>query len=88
MTHRMKNAIIIPGRPDREEYYDPARTTNSNDHWYPWLSKQLMQQDIFTVALEIPKPYQPSREYTDKGHFTLGSLHGEAFPELRDYVLA
>lgn len=55
----MKNAILIPGRPDKEEYYDPDLPTNSNDHWFPWLSKQLMQNDIFTVALEIPKPWQP-----------------------------
>lgn len=55
----MKNAILVPGRPDKSEYYDPTRATNSNDHWFPWLSKQLMQNDIFTVSLEIPKPYQP-----------------------------
>ncbi len=55
----MRNAILIPGRPDQDEYYDPARPTNSNDHWFPWLSKQLMLKDIFTVALEIPTPWQP-----------------------------
>lgn len=55
----MRNTILIPGRPDREEYYDPVRPTNSNDHWFPWLSKQLMLKDIFTVALEIPTPWQP-----------------------------
>ncbi|HUD06957.1 MAG TPA: alpha/beta fold hydrolase [Candidatus Saccharimonadales bacterium] len=55
----MKNAILIPGRPDKDEYYDPKQPTNSNNHWFPWLSKQLMQNDIFTVALEIPKPWQP-----------------------------
>lgn len=55
----MKNAILVPGRPDKDEYYDPARPTNSNDHWFPWLSKQLMQNEIFTVSLEMPRPWQP-----------------------------
>jgi predicted alpha/beta hydrolase family esterase len=55
----MKNAILVPGRPDRDVYYDPSRPTNSNDYWFPWLSKQLMMKDIFTVSLEIPNPWQP-----------------------------
>ena len=58
----MKNAILIPGRPDKEEYYDPALPSNSNDHWFPWLTKQLMLKDIFTVSLEIPTPWQPRYE--------------------------
>lgn len=55
----MKNAILIPGRPDKDEYYDPERPTNSNDNWFPWLSKQLQINDIFAVAIEPPKPWQP-----------------------------
>lgn len=55
----MRNAILIPGRPDKDEYYDPRYPSNSNSHWFPWLTKQLMINDIFTVALEIPKPWQP-----------------------------
>jgi len=54
-----KNAILVPGRPDKKEYYDPTRPTNSNDIWFPWLSKQLILQDILAVALEIPRPWQP-----------------------------
>lgn len=55
----MKNAILVPGRPDKEEYYDPQYPTNSNSHWFPWLSKQLQIHDVFAVALEIPEPYSP-----------------------------
>lgn len=58
----MKNAILVPGRPDKEEYYSPKYPTNSNSHWFPWLSKQLQINDIFTVALEIPHPYSPRYE--------------------------
>ncbi len=56
----MKNAILVPGRPDKEEYYNPKYPTNSNNHWFPWLSKQLQIHDIFAVAVEIPEPYSPS----------------------------
>lgn len=55
----MKNAILVPGRPDKEEYYDPQYPTNSNSHWFPWLSKQLQINDIFAVGIEIPRPWQP-----------------------------
>ncbi len=55
----MKNAILVPGRPDRDEHYDPKQPSNSNDHWFPWLSKQLIVRDIHTVAIELPMPFQP-----------------------------
>lgn len=58
----MKNAILVPGRPDKDEYYDPQYPTNSNSHWFPWFSKQLQVNDIFTVAIEPPKPWQPRYE--------------------------
>lgn len=55
----MKNAILVPGRPDKEEYYDPKYPTNSNNHWFPWVSKQLQINDVFAVAIEPPTPWQP-----------------------------
>ena len=58
----MKNAILVPGRPDKEEFYDPAEPTTSNNHWFPWLTKQLMLHDILTVSIEMPAPWQPRYE--------------------------
>jgi hypothetical protein len=55
----MKNAIIVPGRPDEAEYNNPKLPTNSTAHWYPWLAKQLQINNIFTVAIDPPKPYAP-----------------------------
>lgn len=55
----MKTAILVPGRPDKEEYYDPQYPSNSNNHWFPWLTKHFMMHDIHTVAIEPPKPWQP-----------------------------
>jgi predicted alpha/beta hydrolase family esterase len=62
----MKTAILIPGRPDKEEYYDPQYPSNSNNHWFPWLTKHLMINDIHTVAIEPPKPWQPRYEVWKK----------------------
>ena len=62
----MQNAILIHGRPDREEYYDPQYPSPSNSHWFPWLTKQLMVNDIFAVAPEIPTPWQPRYEIWKK----------------------
>lgn len=55
----MKNAILIHGWNTRAEYYDPARPTASNDHWFPWLTKQLVLKDINTVSIEMPNGYYP-----------------------------
>lgn len=56
----------MPGRPDKEQYYDPTSPSNSNNHWFTWLTQQLMIHDIFTVALEIPTPWQPRYEIWKK----------------------
>jgi uncharacterized protein len=58
----MKNAILIPGRPDREQHYDPKRPSNSEDHWFSWLKRQLILQDILTVSIEPPMPFRPRYE--------------------------
>lgn len=55
----MKTAILVHGRPNKDEYYDPKLPTPSNDHWFPWLSKQLLQEKIHPIALEIPQPFRP-----------------------------
>lgn len=55
----MKNAILIHGWNTKEEYYDPVRPTASNDHWFPWLTKQLVLKDINTVSIEMPDGYYP-----------------------------
>lgn len=55
----MKSAILIHGWNTKEEHYDPKKPTASNDHWFPWLTKQLMMQDIHTVAIEMPNGYYP-----------------------------
>lgn len=62
----MKNAILVPGRPDKDEYYNPQYPTNSNSHWIPWLSKQLQINEIFAVAIEPPRPWQPRYEIWKK----------------------
>ena len=55
----MKNAIILHGKPDREEYYDPKAPSMSNAHWIPWLQGQLLKQDIWAITPEVPNAYNP-----------------------------
>lgn len=55
----MKNAILIHGWNTKAEYYDPSRPTASNDHWFPWMTKQLVLKDINTVSIEMPNGYYP-----------------------------
>ena len=55
----MKNVILIHGWNTKTEFFDPDKPTASNDHWFPWLTKQLMVQGVHTVALEMPNGYYP-----------------------------
>lgn len=56
---RMRNAIIVHGKPDRSEYYDPTVPSTSSHHWLPWLSKQLLVRDIHPYRPEMPHAYAP-----------------------------
>lgn len=58
----MKNAILIPGRPDRDQHYDPKLPSNSENYWFSWLKRQLILQDILAVSIEPPMPFRPRYE--------------------------
>ncbi len=58
----MRNCIIIPGKPSKEEYYSPTFPSPSNYHWFPWIQKQLVMKGIITQVLEMPTPYAPVYE--------------------------
>lgn len=57
----MKNAVIIHGKPapGQQEYYNPDFPSPSNSHWFPWLQKQLLMEDIATQTPEIPNSWKP-----------------------------
>lgn len=55
----MPNAILVPGRPDRDKHYDPARPSNSEAFWFSWLKRQLIVRDIHAIAIEPPFPFSP-----------------------------
>lgn len=52
----MKNAIIIHGTTDEEEYYSDEYPSPSNSHWIPWLQKQLLKQGYDCQTPEMPNP--------------------------------
>lgn len=55
----MKNAILVPGRPDKDQHYDPMRPSNSEDFWFSWLKRQLILKDIHANSIEPPFPFRP-----------------------------
>lgn len=58
----MNNALLIHGSCDRKEYFDDKFPSLSNNHWLPWLQKQLLIKDIFTQTPEMPEAYKPDYE--------------------------
>jgi len=55
----MKNALIIHGCCDKEEYYSDVYPSLTNSHWFPWLQKQLLVKNIFTQTPEMPEAFNP-----------------------------
>lgn len=55
----MKNAIILHGSPDKDEYYDANVPSCSNYHWLPWLQKQLLVNEIAAQTPEVPHAFEP-----------------------------
>lgn len=55
----MKNAILVPGRPDKDQHYDPNLPSNSEGYWFSWLKRQLILNDVQANAIEPPMPYRP-----------------------------
>lgn len=56
---RVRNAIIVHGKPGRDEYYDSAVPSASSHHWLPWLAKQLLVRDIAAARPEMPRAFEP-----------------------------
>ena len=56
----MKSAILLHGTCDKdEEYFNDQYPSLSNAHWFPWLQKQLLINNIFTQTPEMPEAYSP-----------------------------
>ncbi len=55
----MKTAVILHGKPSKEEYLDPKSPSPSNAHWLPWLQRQLLLSGILAQTPELPEPYEP-----------------------------
>lgn len=56
----MKNAIILHGKAEKNEYYDANEPSPSNAHWLPWLQKQLLMRDIAAATPEVPFSFEPN----------------------------
>ncbi len=58
----MKNAIILHGYPEKDEYYADWYKGPGNDHWFPWLQAQLLKKDIYAEVPVMPRAYEPDYE--------------------------
>lgn len=58
----MKNAVIIHGMPDEDEYLKAKGDLKSFGHWIIWLQEELITRGVQTEVPEMPKPYDPKYE--------------------------
>lgn len=54
----MKSAILLHGLQSKNEYYDRKRPSASNGHWFPWLQKHLLVNDIRADTPEVPFAFE------------------------------
>ncbi len=62
----MKSAIILHGKPSKEEYFNGERSSQSNSHWLSWLQQKLIVNGILAQTPELPEPYLPVYEAWSK----------------------
>ncbi len=55
----MKTAVIVHGYNDKSEYLDANRPAASNDHWLPWIQRQLLLRGVLAQTPEMPGFYEP-----------------------------
>jgi predicted alpha/beta hydrolase family esterase len=58
----MKNAILLHGLQDKNEYYNQQFPAPGNAHWFPWLQKQLLVRDIYAETPTVPSSYNATYE--------------------------
>ena len=58
----MKEALILHGTCDKEEFFDKDMSSLSNSHWFPWLQKKLLCHNFLCQTPEMPTPYNPNYE--------------------------
>lgn len=62
----MKTAVIIHGYSEKSEYLDASRPSPSNDHWIPWLQRQLQLKGVLAQAPDMPGFYEPNYDIWKK----------------------
>jgi len=55
----MKNAILLHGTTNKEEYFDPEIPSLSQYNWFPWMQKQLLINGIHTRCPQMPLALAP-----------------------------
>lgn len=58
----MKNALVLHGTCDKQEFFDENVPSLSNSHWFPWLQKQFLRHDVLCQTPEMPLSYDPNYE--------------------------
>lgn len=58
----MKKAILIHGWSNKEDYFNMNNPSESNNHWFPWLQKNLIVKGFDCQTPEMPNGYEPNYE--------------------------
>jgi len=58
----MKKAILIHGWSEKEDFFNMSIPSDSNNHWFPWIQKNLSVKGYNCQTPEMPNGYEPNYE--------------------------
>jgi len=58
----MKKVILVHGWSEKEDYFNMNIPSDSNNHWFPWIQKNLSVKGYNCQTPEMPNGYEPNYE--------------------------
>ncbi len=71
----MKNLLLVPGKPTKERYEDPAEPKPHEANWFPWMATEIGKIGVPATIAIMPRPYEPVYEDWKKVFESLGPVN-------------
>ncbi len=59
---KVKNAVILHGKPSKERYLNPDIPKPHEANWFPWIGAKLSAVGVQVSIPALPQPYSPDYE--------------------------
>jgi predicted alpha/beta hydrolase family esterase len=56
----VKQAFVLHGVPDEDEFFEAGNPSPAHSHWLPWLRRMFEDEGYTSPCIDMPVPYNPS----------------------------